>query len=111
MDKYETTGNTASPAATMISSAAATYIELQLPPISTVEHYYYFRLFATAHGGYTKYSDNIKIRFVNCAYTVLSAPTPYTTPVTYHVKDVDDTATISWSFTPTTSDFVECRDI
>ena len=76
-----------------------------------VEHYYYFRLHATANGGTNKYSDNIKIRLVNCKYTSLSLVEPYPTPVPYYALDVTSTSELTYIFKQTTSDFIECRDI
>lgn len=111
MDQYATTGNALSSSVTMISVPAATQIQLSIPPITEVEHYYYFALRATANGGFTVDSDNIKIRLVNCAHTALSLPTPYTTPTSYFAQNVDSTLELSWIFTETTSDFIECRNI
>ena len=92
-DMYKTTGNIATTAVSLNSAPAASSISVTIPAIDTVEHYYYFRMFATVAGvaQATPYSDNILIRLVNCAYTVLSLPTPYYTPQAYLVLDVTDT--------------------
>jgi hypothetical protein len=111
MDRYVTTGNPASTAVSRISAPAASTIKLSIPPITVVEHYYYFKLSAIADGGATEVSNNIKIRLVNCAYTVLSLPVPYSTPKNYFVLDVDVNTDLEYIFTQTTSDFALCRSI
>jgi hypothetical protein len=56
------------------SSPLDASLVIQMPEIQEVERYFTFRVQASALGGETKPSANIKIRFINCYYTHLSMP-------------------------------------
>ena len=50
----------------IISTVTDPFVNMTIPNITTHTHWYNFRIKATALGGKTIWSDNIKIKKVNC---------------------------------------------
>ena len=59
---------------TTTSTPANANLEVTVPTIDEVVRFFEFRVHAVAAGGANDYTPNIKIRLVNCYYTILSLP-------------------------------------
>jgi hypothetical protein len=62
-------------------------LNIKVPLIAELEYDFYFRVKATAEGGRTSQTDDIKIRRVNCYYVTISASPPMTTALAFEVRD------------------------
>jgi len=60
---------------TTTSTPANANLEMTVPTIDEVERFFEFRVHAVADGGADNYTPTIKIRVINCFYTILSLPT------------------------------------
>jgi hypothetical protein len=76
------------------TSTTSLDLHIQMPSITVVEWFFEYRVHTTCLGTNNKYTANIKIRMVNCAYTALSLISPLATPFTYFVYDVTDTTAV-----------------
>lgn len=76
-------------------------LNLKIPRIAELEYDFYFRVKATADGGRTSETDDIKVRRVNCYYVTISASPPMTTALDFEVRDMATaTYTASLDTTP-----------
>ena len=94
----------------MSSTPAASSLSMLIPAIDEVVRFFQFRIHAVADGGATNFTPNIKIRMVNCFYTILSLPA-VATPQRFVARDVTDATPMYFLFAPVNSDHWECVTI
>ena len=95
---------------TTTSTPANVNLEVTVPEIQEVVRFFLFRVHAVADGGAENWTPDIKIRLVNCFYTILSLPS-ISNPQVYGVKDVTDPTPIRFVFEHMASDHWECITI
>ena len=59
---------------TMASSTTDTNLQVSIPSINTISHFYLFRVSALATGGATAFTADVKILMRDCSYNTISPP-------------------------------------